>query len=926
MFYLFCLCEGGKCVQIKDWFEGKNYKHLTFVTEDYVVFHVNGSQKDAKAQPSMLDYSMSPKGVTCDLKGKNALKHLKGVQTVLDSYHEDTIYGNDAPNFLSSHGNDFVQGNGGKDIYKIAENCRNTIINNYDQHKERDVIFIEQEFDDLSVSMENTKKSLQLLTGGTDKVLAFLHWFKNETYRHATVRTKDGVTALFPSSISEMSAMKNKLKATEISLDREDCNKKLKEYDLSEEHYKGVLRFTAKSDLCSYKVIGNEQNNYIDPGPGNPYGYQYLEGGIGADTYVIGSNYGEFNEINNYATDDKIDFVLLNVKFKHIKVGIKDDTADLILRSTSKYNKVSVVLKGFLYGKEYQHMLLQSADRVLFRLLPHYPHRKAVIVNYAESKHSQILNLTDTFPDAGIFYGAKQHHNVIYGSDSSRKLSAGFKKDTVVGGKLGETIEGLSGDDTINGEAGNDAIYGGDGNDIITGNEGNDVIYGGNGADRINGSDGMDTVLFKGDSIKAKGVTISLKGGHGRSADAEGDVYTSVEAVIGSEFDDVIEGDDFNNILSGNSGEDTIIAHGGYDILVGGQDSDLYNFTRASGKKIVNNYATDGKTDILWFGKTTQPLCFYSYKNDLFVHFAMDYNKNIDLMLKEWYNGSEFQHASLKYININDASKHSHLKHYKDKKGSLMADEWVVLFKERAKVKIINYGNDFVTAKVDYTLKTIPTDMYSIYLNYISEGEEYRKIDISNMIRPGGTQIKLKPIASGIITSVSLSLHRCSQVLAMTSPVTQRTSPNPPSNFVITHLSDVSITVQWKLPTDLNREFYKFRCIAEESGAIDNKVESQPIARTTTSANATSCLIDGLKARTRYYISITSIAGGEISQEVAVIKQTTKHICHRTSVPRNGKITDAQKINGIKMATVACDFGYELSVVDMKGTTLSKVS
>ena len=69
----------------------------------------------------MLDYSMSMTGITCYLKGRKVLQSLKGVQIVLDSYLPDIIYGDDAPNFLSTHGNDYLQGNGGSDIYKIKK-------------------------------------------------------------------------------------------------------------------------------------------------------------------------------------------------------------------------------------------------------------------------------------------------------------------------------------------------------------------------------------------------------------------------------------------------------------------------------------------------------------------------------------------------------------------------------------------------------------------------------------------------------------------------------------------------------------------------------------------------------------------------------------------------------------------------------------
>ena len=914
------------CIIIENWFKGKEYKHLSFVTDDYVVFHVNGSQESIQKQPSMLDYSMSAKGISCNLKGAQATKNLKGVQTVLDSYFPDTILGNDAANFISTHGRDFIQGNGGKDIYKVTANCKDTYVNNFDLNKDRDIVFIEQNFDDISLSIENTNNSLELRVDGFGRVLTFLHWFENETYRHAALRSQDGVTGAFPQNITEMASFKNKLKATEISLDQENCSYELKTYDLGEEHFLSVLRFTAKSDLCSYKVVGNAENNYIDPGPGNPFGYQYLEGGNGSDTYVIGSDYGEFNEINNYATDGKVDFVLLNVGYKYIQVGIKDD-ADLILSSTLKTNNVSVALKGFLYGKDYQHLLLQSADKVLFRLLPHYPHKKAVIVNYAQSSHSQIFNLTKMFPGAGILYGPKNKTNIIYGSDSSTKLSGGLKKDRVEGGQLGETIEGFSADDIISGNGGNDVIYGGDGNDIINGNIGNDVIFGDNGTDRINGSEGLDTVIFKGDSINAKGVFVSLMEGYGKFADAEGDIYASVEAVIGSEFNDIIEGSDDNNILSGSGGNDTIITYDGYDILVGGQDSDIYNLTTASSKKVINNFDSDVKEDLMMLGKITEPPCLYSYKDDLLGHFDMDYEESLDLMFQRWYNGSAFQHLSLVYTDQNNQQITNLLNMFKEKSSTVAADEWVNLFRDRAKVKILRYDHDSVSVKVEYTLKRIPLDKHQIALNYISEGQDYRWIDISHRLTPGGTLIKLTGMAAGVIASVSLSLHRCSQVLFMTLPVIQRTSPNPPDNLQVTHFSEVSITVEWDLPsniTDPNAEFYSFKCIAEE---IRPKNGQTPIIKETiTSANTTSCLIDKLRHNTKYYIAVYSIAAGEESKTSVIVKQKTDKFCKSLEEPTHGMIIDSGRENGVTLATLGCDLGYELTVVGTDDTKISMVT
>ena len=275
--------------------------------------------------------------------------------------------------------------------------------------------------------------------------------------------------------------------------------------------------------------------------------------------------------------------------------------------------------------------------------------------------------------------------------------------------------------------------------------------------------------------------------------DAEGDRYTSFEVVVGSEFNDIIEGSDSNNIMSRNSGNDTIITYSAYDIIVGGQGEDLYNLTTASSWKIINNYATDEKADILKLGKVTQKPCYYSFKNDLFAHFELAYNKNVDVVIKQWYRGNVFQHISFKYTDRNDQTQHTNLAYFKNKMPKVHVGQSVKLFRKEARIRVKNHGSDFVEVKLINSLGKIRTGLYEIFLNYVSEGQEYRKIDISTKTSPG-TTIELKEIAAGIVTSISLSLHRCSQVLAMTLPATKRTIPNPPTptenftNFTVVQL------------------------------------------------------------------------------------------------------------------------------------------
>lgn len=70
--------------------------------------------------------------------------------------------------------------------------------------------------------------------------------------------------------------------------------------------------------------------------------------------------------------------------------------------------------------------------------------------------------------------------------------------DLLIGGNLGDTINGLGGNDTIHGGGGNDILNGGGGRDYITGGSGDDRLVGGddgNEGDVLVGGSGYDTYI-----------------------------------------------------------------------------------------------------------------------------------------------------------------------------------------------------------------------------------------------------------------------------------------------------------------------------------------------------------------------------------------------------------------------------------------------
>jgi Ca2+-binding RTX toxin-like protein len=167
-------------------------------------------------------------------------------------------------------------------------------------------------------------------------------------------------------------------------------------------------------------------------------------------------------------------------------------------------------------------------------------------------------------------------------------------------------VKGTNGGETLNAADGvtslADTIYGYGGIDTIFGLGGNDFIIGGAGGDTINGGDGFDTAFYT-DSNEGVGINLSTSS-PASGGTAEGDTFTSIENLYGSNFDDHLSGNDANNTLAGLGGYDQLFGHGGDDILSAGEGSSwleggagadtMYGGT--GGDTLVYRYSPEGVT------------------------------------------------------------------------------------------------------------------------------------------------------------------------------------------------------------------------------------------------------------------------------------------------------------------------------------------
>lgn len=195
----------------------------------------------------------------------------------------------------------------------------------------------------------------------------------------------------------------------------------------------------------------------------------------------------------------------------------------------------------------------------------------------------------------------------LNGGGGSDTLYGGDGNDTLIGGTgTGDRLYGGSGNDVASyaastaavnvnlatglgsgGHAAGDVLYeienligsayadtltGDDGANSIDGGAGNDVMAGGGGADTLIGGTGTDTADY---SASDSGVTVNLATGLGSGGDAEADVLTQIESILGSNYADLLTGDGNANTLTGGAGEDSLYGGAGSDSLYGGDGNDL---------------------------------------------------------------------------------------------------------------------------------------------------------------------------------------------------------------------------------------------------------------------------------------------------------------------------------------------------------------
>ncbi|MFP5479983.1 MAG: hypothetical protein ACLGIE_09905 [Alphaproteobacteria bacterium] len=117
----------------------------------------------------------------------------------------------------------------------------------------------------------------------------------------------------------------------------------------------------------------------------------------------------------------------------------------------------------------------------------------------------------------------------------------------------------------------NDLIRGTAQSDLLVGTEGDDQFMVTGGSDTLDGGAGLDRIAF---AEASAGLRVNLQSPHLNTGAAQGQVYVSVEGVLGSLFNDSLTGDSAANWLYGSDGADRLWGLVGADSLYGGAGND----------------------------------------------------------------------------------------------------------------------------------------------------------------------------------------------------------------------------------------------------------------------------------------------------------------------------------------------------------------
>ncbi len=344
---------------------------------------------------------------------------------------------------------------------------------------------------------------------------------------------------------------------------------------------------SAKNDV----IIGNNQENYLNGGDGN----DDLEGGDGDDVLLGGKGAdiirgGGHIDTTTYLDSSSAVSVNLSGRAFFGDITLPDGVSPLFLAAYSgqggSANGDQISEVENVSGSAYDDILVASNGNGIIDgflgndIIYAGPIGDTLIggegfaitdqnngtISYTPGSDWLSYKLADDGVGVNVSFVRGDGIGGYAAGDELQKIvpkeGGGFEN---VKGSSFENLEGSTYSDTLEGDGDKNIIRGLSGDDEIKAQGNDDLLIGGAGADFLDGGDGKDTASYLDSPDK---VTVDLQFNNGALADAQGDTFSGIEDLIGSNFGDTLYGN------AGSNGINPSLSNGQLDFVDGEAEID----------------------------------------------------------------------------------------------------------------------------------------------------------------------------------------------------------------------------------------------------------------------------------------------------------------------------------------------------------------
>ncbi|WP_284085086.1 calcium-binding protein [Acinetobacter haemolyticus] len=231
---------------------------------------------------------------------------------------------------------------------------------------------------------------------------------------------------------------------------------------------------------------GGADNDILIAGSGNDIliggtGNDQLFGGNGNDTYIFAPHFGH-DIIDNYdSTTNRQDIIQFIDGLVQSNFSFRRHNDDLVIRTLEGENSITV--QNYFQSDALGHYRIDQIQFSDNTVLDIEAVKALVLLGTAEA---DILRAYTT----GSTISSEAGDDIIHGNIGSDQLYGGEGQDQLYGGVGHDLLDGGAGSDLLNGGTGDDVLVGGSGDDVLIGGQGNDIY-------RFDLGWGQDTIQYE---------------------------------------------------------------------------------------------------------------------------------------------------------------------------------------------------------------------------------------------------------------------------------------------------------------------------------------------------------------------------------------------------------------------------------------------